>query len=104
MLEQLRLGGRAQVVREGGADKHVGRARGDVGRVGNDSEVRGLEVEEVELGRTMSVLVIAELMYQVECLGTQAWRILWSTKEIYASYLIPEGSFPEKLSLSDSNS
>ena len=104
MLEQLRLGGRAQVVREGGADKHVEGARGDVGRVGNGGEVGGLEVEEVELGRAMSVLVVAGLRYQVECLGTQACRILWSTREIYASYLIPEGSFPEELSLSDSNS
>ena len=91
-------------MREGGAYKHVGRARGNVGRVGNGGEVGGLEVKEVELGRARSVLVVAELRCQVECLGTQAWRILWSTREIYASYLIPEGSVPEELCLSDSNS
>ena len=53
VLEQLRFGGRAQIVREGGANEHIGRARGDVGREGGRGEVGRLEVEEVELRRTM---------------------------------------------------
>lgn len=53
VLEQLRFRGRAQIVREGGADEHIGRARGDVGREGGSGEVARLEVEEVELRRAM---------------------------------------------------
>lgn len=38
------------MVGQGCADEYVGRARGDVERVGDGGEVGGLEVEEVELG------------------------------------------------------